>query len=148
MNIGNKIKNLRNKRNLTQKQLATKLNISASTIGMYEQNRREPDNKTLVKLSQFFYVSTDYLLNLTDNPSSKKTSPFINEHEKTLIQAYRSKPQLQLAVDIILEIYDNSQMNVYQAARSEDKHSDTIQPMKTQQWNEMEITPHTEEDLL
>lgn len=125
MDIGNKIKNLRNKRNLTQKQLATKLNISASTIGMYEQNRREPDNKTLVKLSQFFYVSTDYLLNNLPqntpetlplnaeqpllNEFESNDDEYITDHENKLIDAYRAKPELQLAVDIILGIADNNE---------------------------------------
>ena len=147
MNIGDKIKFLRNKHKLTQKQLAQALASSTSTVGMYEQNRREPDNATIVKIAQFFCVSTDYLLNLTDNPSSEIISPFISEHEKMLLQAYRAKPEYQLAVDIILEIDENSKINVYKAANSEDKHSDTIEPMDPQQWNEMESTPTTDDDL-
>lgn len=66
---GNKLKKLRKDRNLKQEELANLLNISASTIGMYEQGRREPDNATLKKIANFFEVSTDYLL---DNYSSSK----------------------------------------------------------------------------
>ena len=69
---GNKLKSMREKKGLLQKQLGDSLGISASTIGMYEQNRREPDNSTLKKIANFFEVSTDYLL---DNENDK----YINE---------------------------------------------------------------------
>lgn len=59
---GNKLRKLRENEGILQKDLGTKLNISASTIGMYEQNRREPDNDTLKKIASYFKVSTDYLL--------------------------------------------------------------------------------------
>ena len=48
--FGNKIKFARIKLGLTQSQLAQKLNISSSAIGMYEQGRRIPDYITLIKL--------------------------------------------------------------------------------------------------
>ena len=47
---------------MTQKDLGDLLGISASTIGMYEQNRREPDIDMLLKISTHFDVSIDYLL--------------------------------------------------------------------------------------
>lgn len=61
---GRKLKSLRENKGLLQKELADKLKISASTIGMYEQNRREPDNETLKKIAEYFKVSTDYLLDI------------------------------------------------------------------------------------
>ena len=60
------IKELRLSSKYTQEDLAQKLKISKSTIGMYEQNRRSPDLDTLVKISKIFNVSTDYLLGLED----------------------------------------------------------------------------------
>lgn len=59
---GNKLRNLRENNGLLQKDISKDLNISASTIGMYEQGRREPDNATLKKIANYFGVSTDYLL--------------------------------------------------------------------------------------
>lgn len=64
---GRKLKNLREKKGLLQKELGDKLNISASTIGMYEQDRRDPDFETLKKIANFFNVTTDYLLDNTNN---------------------------------------------------------------------------------
>lgn len=64
--FGTTLKTLRKQYNLTQSELAKKLRISASTIGMYEQNRRTPDNQTLSDLASFFNVSVDYLLGRED----------------------------------------------------------------------------------
>ena len=59
---GNKLKKLRTDKKLLQEELGKKVGVSASTIGMYEQNRREPDNTILKKIADYFEVSTDYLL--------------------------------------------------------------------------------------
>ena len=48
---GENLKKIRESRGLTQKQLADKLNIASSTVGMYEQGRRQPDLDTLIKMS-------------------------------------------------------------------------------------------------
>jgi repressor LexA len=63
-----RLKDLREKKTLTQAQLSALLQISASAIGMYEQGRREPDNETLKKIANFFNVTIDYLLGNTDLP--------------------------------------------------------------------------------
>ena len=56
------LKQLRESKAITQFELSKDLKISASTIGMYEQGRREPDGETLKKIAQYFGVTTDYLL--------------------------------------------------------------------------------------
>lgn len=48
------LKKLRKQNKLTQKQLGDILGVSASTIGMYEQGRRQPTVETLVRLSEYF----------------------------------------------------------------------------------------------
>lgn len=60
--FGNRLKELRKEKGLTQAQLAIILKTSASSIGMYEQNRRIPDTETLQSLSEYFNVSVDYLI--------------------------------------------------------------------------------------
>lgn len=60
--FGNRLRELRLQRNLTQQDLAKLLNVSPSTIGMYEQGRRDPDTHTIVFLANYFGVTTDYLL--------------------------------------------------------------------------------------
>mgnify|MGYP004507200745 FL=1 len=83
------MKCLRLKAGLTQAQLADKLGVSASTIGMYEQGRREPDNTTLSKICRTLDASGDYMLNLDEenrtNPEKSEIysiiSDFINNLE-------------------------------------------------------------------
>ncbi len=64
MKFGNKLKILIEENNITQKNLAAKLNIAPSTISSYVQNMREPDFDTLKKIAVYFDVSLDYLLGM------------------------------------------------------------------------------------
>ena len=65
--IGKRIKQLRIKEGLTQQQLADKMGgISASTIGMYEQRRRNPDMERIIRFGEIFSVSTDNLLGVKE----------------------------------------------------------------------------------
>lgn len=64
-----RLKELREKRGLSQKAFALKLGISQSTVGMWESKKREPNFKTTEKIATFFNVTTDYLLGRTDKPS-------------------------------------------------------------------------------
>jgi transcriptional regulator with XRE-family HTH domain len=63
--FGQKLKELRKELNLLQTDIAKILDVSVSTIGMYEQGRRNPDTETLDTLANFFDVSVDYLLGRT-----------------------------------------------------------------------------------
>ncbi len=79
--IGTRIKILRVKSGLTQGQLANTLGVSASAIGMYEQNKRKPEYKVLVKISKLFEVTTDYLIK-GDSDSKEET---YDDKLKTLV---------------------------------------------------------------
>ena len=66
--MGARIAALRREAGLSQAELAQRLRISASAMGMYEQGRREPSIQTLVKLAQTLGVTTDYLLTGVPGP--------------------------------------------------------------------------------
>jgi transcriptional regulator with XRE-family HTH domain len=53
---------LREEREMTQKDLAQALHLSPSSVGMYEQGRRDPDPETLEKMALIFDVSIDFLV--------------------------------------------------------------------------------------
>lgn len=72
--FGQRLKVLRNKKGMLQKDLANLLRVSPSTIGMYERGKRDPDTDTVVFLAKYFNVSTDYLLGLVDNPNVVTTT--------------------------------------------------------------------------
>lgn len=60
--LGSRIASLRHGCGLSQAELARRLHISPSAIGMYEQGRREPSVDILIALAQEFGVTLDYLL--------------------------------------------------------------------------------------
>lgn len=62
----NIFKRLRVSTGLTQVEIAEKLKISRSTIGMYETGAREPDFEALERIADFFNVDIDYLLGRTN----------------------------------------------------------------------------------
>lgn len=57
---------LRKEKGLKQSQLALKLNTSTRRISHLETGNAEPDLDTLLKISEIFNVTTDYLLGKTD----------------------------------------------------------------------------------
>jgi transcriptional regulator with XRE-family HTH domain len=59
-----RIKELRQEKNMLQKDLAKFLGFKASAISEWETRGKEPDFSTLCKLAKYFGVSTDYLLGL------------------------------------------------------------------------------------
>lgn len=60
--LGARIAALRHSAGWSQAELARRLQISASAVGMYEQGRREPAAELLVAMASLFGVSVDYLL--------------------------------------------------------------------------------------
>ncbi|SFE89320.1 helix-turn-helix domain-containing protein [Peptostreptococcus sp. D1] len=64
--FGMRLKELRENMNLTQTELASKFNVTPPSISQYEKDVRSPDYELLIKIADFFDVSTDYLLGRTD----------------------------------------------------------------------------------
>ena len=62
----NRIKFLREELNMTQQELADKLDGAKSTIAMYEKGNRKPSMEVLIKLSEIFHCRIDYLLCKSD----------------------------------------------------------------------------------
>ncbi len=60
--LGNKLKTLRVKNQLSRKQVADLVGVSVSTIGLYESDERLPSLPVLVKLATQYKTSVDYLL--------------------------------------------------------------------------------------
>lgn len=76
-----RLKELRNKKKLTQQDMADFLGISRQGYGKYEDGKSEPDHNTLVKLANYFGVTTDYLLghDLEVNDDDKRKAAIIEK---------------------------------------------------------------------
>ena len=68
--LGQRIAALRRHLGMSQAELAKKMGVSPSAVGMYEQGRREPSLGGVVTLSAIFSVTADYLL--TGTPVTKQ----------------------------------------------------------------------------
>lgn len=66
---------LRKRAGMSQLQLANKLNIGPSAIGMYEQGRRTPSIDLLIDMANLFGVSLDYLI------TGKEPSPYVTSEK-------------------------------------------------------------------
>lgn len=89
--IGDILKELRLKRQLTSEQLCERLGIKGGSYRNYERNDRKPDYDTLVKLADYYGVSTDYILGRPNAKAPK--DPFdeietVDEMEKDLIKEW------------------------------------------------------------
>lgn len=94
-----KIKELREKNKLTQQQAAEKLNLPLPTYRSYETGAREPGIDVLIKLSELYDVTTDYLLD--HKPRLTMLSPSEISH----IKKYRTlDPYGKKAVTSVLDI--------------------------------------------
>lgn len=63
-----RLKELRQKKRLSQLKLAMDLGLNQNSVSRYENGSREADYKTLILIADYFDVSIDYLLERTDNP--------------------------------------------------------------------------------
>ncbi|MCL2188902.1 MAG: helix-turn-helix domain-containing protein [Defluviitaleaceae bacterium] len=87
-----KLKELREKRRLSQVGLALKLSISQSTISAYEVGERTPDLETLICIAQFFNVSIDYLVGLSEAKKHLSKSDLSPDELELLTKYQQAKP--------------------------------------------------------
>ena len=92
MFVGTRLKELRKEKNLTQKELGSKLNVTKVSVCCYEKNVRVPSLETLEDLSDIFGVSSDYFLG-RDIPivmeDSVDYSVKISKEELELLKQFR-----------------------------------------------------------
>ncbi len=64
-----RLRDLREDRDLTQAEVASYLCVKQNTYSQYETGTRQLPIDLLIRLAQYYGVSTDYILELTDNPA-------------------------------------------------------------------------------
>ena len=76
---GDKIAKLRKQNNLTQDQLASLLKVSRQSVSKWESNITYPETDKIIRISQIFDCSIDYLLNdKIEDPQAKQIKPDVN----------------------------------------------------------------------
>ena len=64
--VGERLKELRTEKGIGQNKLASDLSLSNASISFWETGKQEPSASALLKLAQYFGVSVDYILGLSD----------------------------------------------------------------------------------
>lgn len=95
--FNDRLKELRNKAGLKQSELGEKVGVSASTIGMYEQGRRSPDREMLIKLSNVFNVTLDYLVD-NNNIKTDDTDLFNLKGDVRFLKKVKDKDMVKIPV--------------------------------------------------
>ena len=78
MNMGERLRQLRRQRHLSQEEVARHIGITRSAYSHYEINNRQPVYETLIKLAAFYDVSLDYIIGGTVAPCKP---PLADPHE-------------------------------------------------------------------
>lgn len=98
--IGTRIKKYRESRGMGQKELAQMLGVSNSRVSNWEQGLNRPDADILADICRALNVSPSELLDV------RLVSDELTHQERRVIEAYRSKTELQHAVNILLGVVE------------------------------------------
>lgn len=116
MNLGERIKDLRQDKKLTQRELAIAIGVNKSAISFWEIGENEPKASYIFALAQFFDVSTDYLLGNTDEwgnqkqPTQQKERQMLSADEHETLELYRSiSSQDKEKIKTALEVYSDAE---------------------------------------
>lgn len=84
--MANRIKELRKEQHMSQIHLSIELEVSQETISAYEKGKHYPSFQALVKLSEIFNTSIDYIMGLSDQ---KNGISDLSEEEINILRRYR-----------------------------------------------------------
>lgn len=101
--MGERIRELRKEKGVTQEELGKLIGVQRSAIRKYESGMVENiPRSSIQKMADFFGVSPEYLLCFSENQS--KT---LSEKESRLLKAYNEHPEMQHAIDTLLGLQVN-----------------------------------------
>lgn len=98
--IGSRIRKYRENKGLSQKDLADLIGVSNSRISNWEQGINRPNADIVADICKALNISPSELLDV------QLSTDVLSEQERKVINAYRDKPELQQAVNILLGISD------------------------------------------
>ena len=83
VNMGERIRELRKSKNVTQSEMSKRIGVSKAMISSYELEQRQPSYSVLIKIAFYLGVTTDYLLGVEREPSISVTG--LNKKEREVI---------------------------------------------------------------
>lgn len=88
--IGQRIRDLRKQKRMSQTELAKSAGVSQTTVTAWENNKAEPSSSAIAQLADIFNVTTDYLLGRPDKQETKKDDVELSDDD--VIMTWRGKP--------------------------------------------------------
>lgn len=101
MTFGERLRDIRKKRGMTQKELGTALGLGEMTVSGYETSVRHPDFEKLIKIAQIFETTTDYLLGVTMEETIR--TAWIER----AIKAESKIKKLEVIIEDFMKIFDS-----------------------------------------
>lgn len=111
MDMGNKIKAIRNDHGMSQEQLAKELHVTRQTVSNWENSKNYPDFTTLVKISEIFNVSLDVLVK-DDNDYIKK--------QKTIERKFVTRKRWIIVLALVVIILGGLCLFIYNLGQGTD----------------------------
>lgn len=105
MNISEKILSLRKAHDLTQEQLAEKLDVSRQSISKWESGQAMPEIDKITVLSNVFHVTTDYLLKPSEIDELALKTGILERQQQELKEDYQRRKAKQIIVLSCIGIY-------------------------------------------
>ncbi|SFP09385.1 helix-turn-helix domain-containing protein [Salibacterium halotolerans] len=132
-----KLRTLRKEKKMTQQDVANKLGMTRQAYGYYEslnEDKREPNHDTTVKLAEIFDVSTDYLLGKSkeNDPSIEEYDPLAelrqfmidNGLENESVNFYDIEEWKKLSPEDVQDIINHYKYKLWQASQRKNEKND------------------------
>lgn len=106
----NRIREIRKQHGITMKQLGQELGLGESTISQYETGKRQPDNETLLKISEYFDVTVGYLLGVEggDDTATAPQAPNSLDDEAAMLFQSLSEGKKEAALEYLRYLSNDS----------------------------------------
>ncbi len=110
MNFQGQLQKLRTQRNMTQKELATQLNIKQQAVSQYETGTSLPKIDVILKMSQIFNVSIAYLIGITEDTNNVDLPDDVIK----LLEIYDSLPidRKNISIELLKVLKNTSEKEV------------------------------------
>ncbi len=100
----NRLSELRNERQLSQRSMAKAFNVSQGTYNNWENSNTQPSIEQLIQLAKFFNVTVDYLIGNSDELGNVQFNYSLSTEEQKLLKLYsEANAATKKAVVLVLE---------------------------------------------
>lgn len=143
--IGKTLQNLLEQKNINVNELSKMINVSNQTLySIIKRDNMKIDFEVLIKICKALNVSIEYFY--SDYKDSINNQIVLSNHEIDLINAYRNHPEMQDAVDKLLNVQEDT-IKLKAVARSTDNQSVVDLELTKKQLEAIENAPPFDEDI-